>query len=337
MTDNTRELNEVEELAYQLCKMLADDFHSETPEYFKTIAKNLIEQGYSKRSTPDPIQKQECQHEYELNKNGLNACIKCNYCPAIQKQEPPKQELYKNRIEHTCKICKTEELKQKQEFYLYVKGHNTPTHKTCKVRELRILKNEQLISDPVKGDCFRACITSLLGIPNTDELPDGDKDWFVGWGNYLRKMGLNIRYEEEAFWREGYWIASVKSLNFPDVTHAIIMNGQEIYFDPSPNKKYQEGENLLSKDIVLGGWYFEVEDFSKLCSNLSINASVGTTVEEIQGLIKQYLQDNVSGRCCTGDYDTECSMQDKNKSWFWDEDSKSLAQSVHELLRKERV
>ena len=130
---------------------------------------------------------------------------------------------------------------------------------------LPILKNEQLISDPVNGDCFRACVTSLLGIPNSEIIPScGDGSWFVEYSKFLGKFGLNVHYEEKACWRNGYWIASVPSLNFPKVTHAIIMNCQEVYFDPSPNKKYTEGENLLGKDVVLGGWYFEVEDFSKL-------------------------------------------------------------------------
>lgn len=131
--------------------------------------------------------------------------------------------------------------------------------------EIKILKNEQLIVDPKRGDCFRACLTSLLGIQNTEEFPDGgDKEWFLKWSKFLNGMGLSIQYTEKAFWRSGYWIASVKSLNFLDVTHAIIMDCQEVYFDPSTKEKYLSGENLLSKDVVLGGWYLEVEDLSKL-------------------------------------------------------------------------
>jgi hypothetical protein len=136
-----------------------------------------------------------------------------------------------------------------------------------------ILKNEQLIVDPVNGDCFRACLTSLLGIPNFGYFPDGgDKDWFIKWRRFLSTLGLSIHYEEKACWRNGYWIASVKSLNFPDVTHAIIMNCQEVYFDPSTKEKYPSGESLLGKDVVLGGWYLEVEDFAKLSNTITDKA-----------------------------------------------------------------
>ena len=42
------------------------------------------------------------------------------------------------------------------------------------------------------------------------------------------------------------------------------MYESEVFFDPSTKETYKEGENLLSKDVVSGGWYFEVRDFSKL-------------------------------------------------------------------------
>lgn len=151
-----------------------------------------------------------------------------------------------------------------------------------------ILKNEQLISDHINGDCFRACLTSLLGIPNFGYLPDGgDKEWFIKWSRFLSTLGLSIHYEEKACWRSGYWIASVKSLNFPDVTHAIIMNCQEVYFDPSPNEKYLSGKNLLGKNIVLGGWYLEVENFNKLFTSLcSLQPTVKVPSEtDLEGLL----------------------------------------------------
>lgn len=46
---------EVEDLAYELCKMLADDFHAETPEYFKTVAIHLINAGWSKKEGKDGL------------------------------------------------------------------------------------------------------------------------------------------------------------------------------------------------------------------------------------------------------------------------------------------
>lgn len=126
-------------------------------------------------------------------------------------------------------------------------------------------KNVQLIFNKWNGDCLRACITSILGIENSENLPNIDShDWFVKWLNILMPCGIFPVYETKAFWRQGYWIASVKSKNFPDTTHAIVMNGSKVWFDPSTKEKYSEGEDLLGSDAVSGGFFFEVIDFSKL-------------------------------------------------------------------------
>lgn len=126
-------------------------------------------------------------------------------------------------------------------------------------------KNYQKICDKEYGDCFRACVTSFLGIENDDSLPGGnEKDWFLKWFRVLGDYGLTLRYEEKACWGEGFWIASVKSKNFENITHSIIMFGQEVYFDPSLKKRYSDGENLLGTDVVLGGWHFELSDPSKV-------------------------------------------------------------------------
>ena len=75
-------------------------------------------------------------------------------------------------------------------------------------------RNKQLVFDAVKGDCFRACLTSLLGVPNDPRLPDTTSpDWLGRWSRLLHQFGLAVRYEKESCWRSGYWIASVPSLN----------------------------------------------------------------------------------------------------------------------------
>ena len=74
-----------------------------------------------------------------------------------------------------------------------------------------IRKNKQLIVHKGKGDCFRACITSLLGISNNTSLPNcHEKGWFLQWDRIFRELGLELHFEHLAFWRNGYWIASVK-------------------------------------------------------------------------------------------------------------------------------
>lgn len=128
-----------------------------------------------------------------------------------------------------------------------------------------IRKNKQLIVDPGKGDCFRACVTSLLGVPNDPLFPNvHDKDWIIKWDKLLYQFGLSLIFDQIACWRSGYWIASVKSKNYKNGTHAIIMNGSHVYFDPSTKKRYKENQSLLGENIVSGGWFFEVIDSSKL-------------------------------------------------------------------------
>lgn len=128
-----------------------------------------------------------------------------------------------------------------------------------------MIKNKQLIVDSIKGDCFRACVTSVLEIPNLPSLPNcDDPEWFLKWDRILRTFGVALRYEAKACWRSGYWIASVKSKNYKEVTHAIVMNGLRVAFDPSTKRRYHVGYSLLGKDVVNGGHYFEILDPSKL-------------------------------------------------------------------------
>jgi hypothetical protein len=126
-----------------------------------------------------------------------------------------------------------------------------------------LFKNQQLITDSKNGDCFRACLTSLLSIQNSPNLPNGEC-WFLDWGIFLDKYGLSLKFNKEACWKQGFWIASVPSKNFKGLTHAIIMKNQEVYFDPSLKETYIIGENLLGKDLVKGGWSLEVINLQKV-------------------------------------------------------------------------
>ncbi|MDE2104669.1 MAG: hypothetical protein KGL39_45960 [Patescibacteria group bacterium] len=126
-------------------------------------------------------------------------------------------------------------------------------------------KNKQIIFDKDVGDCFRACLTSILGIPNDKELPNIDKKtWFGEWNKLLLWTGISLEFEKDRIWRTGYWIASVPSKNFNDRGHCVVMKGDNIAHDPSTHKKYKTGQSLLGKGIVDGGWYLVVDDPSKL-------------------------------------------------------------------------
>ena len=125
--------------------------------------------------------------------------------------------------------------------------------------------NKQIICSNVNGDCFRACLTAILDMENSNKLPNtGEKMGYSQWLKILRQIGLTIRFEPKACWSDGYWIASVPSKNFAKSTHAIVMNGTKVALDPSLKKRYRVGSDLLGKSIVNGGYHLEVIDFAKL-------------------------------------------------------------------------
>lgn len=126
-------------------------------------------------------------------------------------------------------------------------------------------KNKQLICDSKKGDCFRACLTSILGLPNDPKLPNcDDPEWYMKWNKLLWRFGLTLIYNQDSCWKSGYWIARVKSKNFKDTTHAIVMYDLQVAHDPSLKKRYRVGQSLLGGAAVLGGHSLEVTDASKL-------------------------------------------------------------------------
>ena len=66
----------------------------------------------------------------------------------------------------------------------------------------------------------------------------------------------------------------MKSKNYPTWTHAIIMQGHEVLWDPSTKNRYKKGENLFGavkvtetvslRNVITGGYIIRVSDFSKL-------------------------------------------------------------------------
>lgn len=126
------------------------------------------------------------------------------------------------------------------------------------------LKQQQLVTGNKRGDCFRACLANILEIP-IEQVPNYySRAWYLKTQRFLRQYGLSLMWDKNKIWYDGYWIASVKSLNYKDTYHAIVMDGQCVFFDPSKKKKYEEGENLLGSDAIDSGWHLVVDDITKI-------------------------------------------------------------------------
>lgn len=129
-------------------------------------------------------------------------------------------------------------------------------------------KYSQLVFGEGYGDCFRACMATILQLP-IEVLPnDHSPMWPFAWKQLLRQFGLETvdGNAQGPIWLEGFWIASVPSLNLPaPSTHAIVMhNTSRVFHDPSRRKRYRAGTNMLGKNIVIGGTHLIVEDASRL-------------------------------------------------------------------------
>lgn len=126
---------------------------------------------------------------------------------------------------------------------------------------------KQRIVSNVIGDCFPACMATLLELP-LEILPnDHSEAWFTIWQAFLGQFGLSIQssHSQGAIWQSHPWIATVKSKNYKHGLHAIIMhNGGEVLFDPSTKKVYKKGQSLTGKDVVVAGYKIMVSDFTKL-------------------------------------------------------------------------
>ena len=123
---------------------------------------------------------------------------------------------------------------------------------------------KQKICSENNGDCFRACVASMLELPNDDNLPNPHGDaWLTEWLKWFGGIGLRLSWHHKSIWRDGFWIASVQSKNFENTTHAIIMRGLHVFFDPSLGEKYSKGAYMLKSELVSGGWWIEIDDMRK--------------------------------------------------------------------------
>lgn len=115
-----------------------------------------------------------------------------------------------------------------------------------------------------RGDCVRACITSILGLP-LDAVDNVHGD---GWWDRLRgelhRHGyeiaiLDIQAEPPA---DAYWIATLPSLNLgpgrdgKPSDHCVVARGYTLIHDPALGRRYDvdEWRRAWEVDKVSDGW-----------------------------------------------------------------------------------
>lgn len=129
--------------------------------------------------------------------------------------------------------------------------------------DYKMIKQEQLLFGKDDGDCFRACVASILEMP-IEELPTyNSESWLLSWNNWLEKYGLYLQYKTygKGNFAGGYWIASVPSLNLGEgVKHVVVMHKDKLVHDPSPHKKYKR----LDKSKITEAFWFAATDPAKL-------------------------------------------------------------------------
>lgn len=143
-----------------------------------------------------------------------------------------------------------------------------------------------------RGDCFRACLASVLEreldeVPHFVELEEQVGYYFVDLtNNWLRKQGYpfqvlyrNVRDGQQPIryyvkrrrqWREsgyghglGYWLMGVLSKNFKGSHHVVVAHEDAVVWDPSPNFGKPEYDR---RPYVFDGWAytFHVPDAAKV-------------------------------------------------------------------------
>ena len=103
--------------------------------------------------------------------------------------------------------------------------------------------------DDVKGNCFAACVASILEIP-LEDVPDfaGRESWFLDADRFAREHGYTLLLFEVdkcrgkyTFYGDCYYIGSGKSPR-GDWTHAVVCRGTKVVHDPHPS-----GEGIVNE------------------------------------------------------------------------------------------
>ncbi|MCH9647798.1 MAG: hypothetical protein K0U98_06135 [Deltaproteobacteria bacterium] len=118
---------------------------------------------------------------------------------------------------------------------------------------MRKVDQERLhVPGEVAGDCFAACIASILEI-SIDEIPRPTAEEFEDWSAYWPRLSeslasrgfylIFVKTGAEGCWstdtlvsRGAYWIASGPSPRYPGTLHCVVMCGGKQVHDPHPSR-----------------------------------------------------------------------------------------------------
>lgn len=111
-----------------------------------------------------------------------------------------------------------------------------------------------------RGDCFDACVASILGVPITAvpiaHSDDPEHHWWDAAQEAVGRLGYQLVVADAKCWPWGWWIAAVPSLNlgtYDDgrpVPHVIVMSGGTVAHDPSLGKRYEVGTPIDDLDVM---------------------------------------------------------------------------------------
>lgn len=114
----------------------------------------------------------------------------------------------------------------------------------------------QLIDSAVSGDCFRACVASILEIdpltlPNiSDKAEIGDRDWMRVMNGAIAKYNLALVIPSNGthFTEMPFYISAIQSPRYEGSTHAVVVGYDEkrdgmsswyVAWDPSPWRDHE--------------------------------------------------------------------------------------------------
>lgn len=107
-----------------------------------------------------------------------------------------------------------------------------------------------------RGDCVRACITSLLGLPLEAAENIQGANWWRRWQEFVAEHGFSLcRVFVQAEPPASLWIAIVPSLSL-DANHALVARGYQLVHDPGIRRRYTQDEfDALWRGLVISeGW-----------------------------------------------------------------------------------